>query len=149
VLLNRHGSSRLSTIPLEGDDPEAYQKTMAALTAEDVGDVAGARATWAELVRTYEGDASAVKVMWALHAQKKLNDLTASEREIAALVAKIDEQFRLEDKDIRFDSDLDQRIVTAIRLDQFKDFSLAHDRWAQIAETVKGDQDRRRLFVYA
>ena len=50
VLLKRHGNDNLRAKPAEDDDPEAYQKTMAALTAENVGDTAAARATGQSLL---------------------------------------------------------------------------------------------------
>ena len=149
VLLNRHGSSRFQAIPLEDDDPDAYHRSMAALTAENAGDLAAARAAWAELVEKYASDPSEAKALWGWHAQKKLNDLAAEERELGKLAKRLHEEFRLEDRDVRFEREMDQRVADAVRLEQLGDFSLAHDRWRQIAERLKPSQDTRAAYVLA
>jgi hypothetical protein len=149
VLLNRFKVDRLRARPEEDDDPDAYKKTMLALTAEDVGDLAGARTTWVELVNAYAQDPSEAKAMWGWHAQKKLNDLAAAERDLAKLIKRLDEEFRLEDKDVKFEDEMDNRVVAAHRLEEFRDFALARDRWNQIAEALKGVEDRRPYYVLA
>ena len=121
---------------------------MAALTTEDEGDLAEARTMWVELVEKYARDANQDRALWGLHAQKKLNDLSAADRHTAALMKKL-EDFRLDDKDAVFDDDLERRVVTANRLESFKDYNLAHARWLQIAETLKEEQERRAVYVLA
>ena len=51
VLLNRYGMKNMRANPGEGDDPDAYAKTMSALTAENAGDLAAARAAWSRTGR--------------------------------------------------------------------------------------------------
>jgi serine/threonine-protein kinase len=147
VLLNRHGS-RWRASPNEDDDPDAYRNTMGAFTAEDDGDLAAARTMWSELAEKYGHDSNQVKALWGWHAQKKLNDLAAAEKHTVALTKKL-EDFQLEDKDAVFDDELERRVVAAIRLERFNDFNLAHTRWSQIAELLKGEKDRRAVFVMA
>jgi len=147
VLLNRHGS-RWRATPNDDDDPDAYKKTMAALATEDDGDLAAARTMWGELVEKYAQDSNQAKALWGWHAQKKLNDLAAAENHIAALLKRL-EDFRLDDKDAVFDDEVERRVVSAIRLEELKDFSLAYNRWSQLAENLKGEKDRRVVFVLA
>ncbi|HKB04802.1 MAG TPA: serine/threonine-protein kinase [Gemmataceae bacterium] len=149
VMLNRHGSSKFRTIPLEGDDPDAYQKTMAALTAEDAGNLPLARSTWAELVDKYAHDANETRALWGWHAQRKLYDLAAPERDVARLHKRLDEEFRLEDKDARFEDDTEKEVVAALRLQELGDFARAQARWSHVAETLQGAADRRPYYVYA
>jgi serine/threonine-protein kinase len=149
VLLNRHGSPAFRAKPLEDDDPEAYQKTMAALAAEDDGNLAQARSTWAELVERYANDPNEAKALWGWHAQKKLNDLAAPEQEVARLQRRLEEEFRLEDKDPRFENDTEKNVVTALRLQERGDFARAHAQWTHVADVLKGVADKRPYYVYA
>jgi hypothetical protein len=121
---------------------------MAALTAENEGDLAAAKTMWIELVEQYSNELSDAKRLWAWHAQKKLNDLTQKTRQLNDLIAQLD-KMRLDDVDAKFDDELDTRVIAAIRLEQLGDYSLARDRWDQIAKTLKGDQKRRPAFVLA
>src|SRR5207247_257100 len=59
------------------------------------------------------------------------------------------EDFQLEDKDAKFDDDLETKVVAAVRLEKFGDMNLAHTRWLQIAENLKGFEDRRPVFIMA
>ena len=148
VLLNRFGRENLRGRPEADDDREAYMKTMAALTAENDGDLASARKMWTELAEQYSNDLTEAKKLWGWHAQKKLNDLAFTRSQLAELVKKLDAN-RLDDVDPRFEDELQSRVIEAIRLEQLGDFSLAQDRWEQIAKTLKGNQDRRAEFVLA
>jgi hypothetical protein len=147
VLLNLHGS-RMRATSLDDDDPEAYKKSLAALTTEDEGDIAAARTMWGELVEKYTHESNPNKAIWAWHAQKKLNDLAAAEKHTAALMKKL-EDFRLDDKDAAFEDELERRVVAAVRLEELKDFSLAYSRWSQLADAIKDEKDRRAVFVMA
>jgi eukaryotic-like serine/threonine-protein kinase len=149
VLLNRHGSSRFRATPLEDDDPDAYQKTMAALTAENDGNLPLARSTWTELVEKYARDPNETKALWGWHAQKKLNDLAAPDRDVARLHKRLEEEFRLEDKDARFEDETEKDVVASLRLQERGDFAGAHARWMHVAETLQGAADKRPYYVYA
>ncbi|MBO0697127.1 MAG: protein kinase [Zavarzinella sp.] len=149
VMLNRHGSSAYREKPFEDDDPDAYRKTMAALAAEDAGNLPEARTTWMELVDRYAGDPNEAKALWGWHAQKKLNDLATPEREVVRLQRRLEEDFRLEDKDANFEDDTEKNVVAALRLQERGDFARAHAKWNQVAETLKGAADKRPYSVYA
>ena len=121
VLLNRFGRENLRSRAEADDDPDAYRKTMAALTAENDGDLAAAKTMWVELVDRYSNESSDAKKLWAWHAQKKLNDLTLKSRQLNELIAQLD-KMRLEDVDVKFDGELQTRVAAAIRLEQLGDF---------------------------
>ena len=59
------------------------------------------------------------------------------------------DEFRLEDKDMKFDDLTESQAAMALRLEQFGDFALANARWGQMAETLKADAARRPWFVFA
>ena len=123
---------------------------MAALTAENEGDLASARSTWMELAAEYANETDEAKAMWGWHAQKKLNDLMATTRTLATEVMAKVEEFRVDDKDVRPRRDLDRQVATPLRLEQFGDFALAHTRWAQTRESrSRATGDRRPLAVNA
>ncbi|HVK12113.1 MAG TPA: hypothetical protein VM597_25400, partial [Gemmataceae bacterium] len=111
------------------------------------GDLVAARHTWAELVAVYAGQTDGAKALWGWHAQKKLNDLSATGRTVEEIMKKVD-VFRGADKDVALD-DLDRQVSTPVRLEQLGDFALAHTRWAQLVENLKGEPERRPLVVYA
>jgi len=149
VLLNRYGMRNMRASPGEGDDPDAYAKTMSALTAEDAGDLAAARTTWTELAEKYANDPVESKALWGWVAQKKLADLNGRATWLADVARRLDRDFRMEDKDPRFGDDLTDRVATAIRLEQFQDFNRARERWDQIAKDLEGNKDRRADYVMA
>jgi hypothetical protein len=152
VLLNRfHDPFRtgMRSKPGPDDDPEAYAKTMSALTAEDAGDLAAARSAWTELAEKYGNDPVEPKALWGWVAQKKLSDLNAKSAWLAEVARRLDRDFRMEDKDPRFGDDLTDRVATAIRLEQFQDFNRAYERWGQIAKDLEGNKDRRADYVMA
>jgi serine/threonine-protein kinase len=149
VLLNRFGMRNMRGSPGEGDDPDAYAKTMAALTAENDGDLSAARATWTALDGQYANDPNESKAMWGWVAHKKLADLNGRDAWLADVARRIDKDFKAEDRDVRFGDDLTDRVATAIRFEQFRDFARAHDRWTQIATALEGNKDRRADFVLA
>ncbi len=148
VLLTRHRRDNLRGRGEEDDDPEAYRNTMLALSAENDGDLATARTTWSQLARDYSGETDSAKALWGWHAQKKINDLNASATAIDRLVRKI-EDLRLDDKDVSFEDDVEQRASIAIRLEQLGDFSRAVERWSQLWDSLKGDNERRPMAIFA
>lgn len=147
VLLKQH-SSNIRNAPLEKEDPDAYQKSMAALTAEDEGAIASARAIWNELADRYATDWTESKALWGWHAQKKLSDLAKKNSELNEWTKQL-EKARLDDVDFTATDDLEIWMLAGVRLEALGDFSHAHDRWEQIAKTLKGDQKRRAEFVLA
>jgi eukaryotic-like serine/threonine-protein kinase len=147
VLLNRHRNERLRARAEEDDDPDAYKKTMAALTAENEGDTNGAQYTWKELVEVYAKQGDGAKALWGWHAQKKLNDLAATARTVDEIVKRLEDS-RRDDKDVRLD-ELDRQVSIPVRLERLGDFALAHTRWAQLVDNLKGESERRPLVVYA
>jgi len=149
VLLNRFGMKNMRGSPGEGDDPEPYTKTMSALGAENEGDLAGARTAWTELVDKYLNDTNESQALWGWVARKKLADLNAKTAWLADVARRIDKDFRAEDKDVRFGDDLTDGVAAAIRLEQFRDFSRAYDRWNEMAKSLEGNKDRRADFVMA
>jgi hypothetical protein len=148
VLLNRFGRENLRNRPEADEDPDAYKKTMAALTAENEGDLAAARTLWSELVDRYAKEAGESKAIWGWHAQKKLNDINTRHNEINEWLKQL-EQARLDDGDVRFEDEAQTRVVNMVRLEELGDLALARDRWEQVAKTLKGDQERRSGFVVA
>ncbi|HEX3147056.1 MAG TPA: serine/threonine-protein kinase [Gemmataceae bacterium] len=146
ILLNRYKNERLRAHGEEGDDPDAYAKTMTALSAENDGDLAAARNNWNDLADKFAKDINDARALWGWVAQKKLNDLSTKEAALAELAQQLEREFRAEDKDPRFD-DFQMRVVNAMRLEQLGDNALAYERWNQIAETLKGDGERRGEYV--
>jgi serine/threonine-protein kinase len=149
VLLNRYGMKNMRASPGEGDDPDAYARTMTALNLENEGDLAGARTAWTALADQYANDSNESKALWGWIAQKKLADLNGRANWLADVARRLDRDFRMEDKDPRFGDDLTDRVATAIRLEQFQDFNRAHERWGQIATDLEGNKDRRADYVMA
>ena len=149
VLMKRHGLDNLRARVEEGDDPDAYRKTMAALTAENEGDLAAAKTTWADLVEKYAKETDAAKGLWGWLAKKKLADAQWVEAQPKALIAKLDDKFRLEDKDAAFDNDEETKAAAALRLEQFGDAPLARDRWGQLRDVLKSDVERRPWYLLA
>jgi eukaryotic-like serine/threonine-protein kinase len=148
VLLNRFGRENLRARAEEDDDPDAYRQTMAALTAENEGDLAAARTIWSELVDRYSRESAEEKALWGWHAKKKLTDLDLRASELDGLMKQLHDM-RLDDVDPKFDDEGQNRVVAAMRLEGFGDLALARDRWDQIAKALKGDSDRRSAFVFA
>ncbi len=148
VLLNRFGRENLRGRPEADDDKEAYMKTMAALTAENDGDLPAARTMWKELAEQYSSELIESKRLWGWHAQKKLDELALKSNQLTELIKKLD-AYRLDDVDSRFEDELQSRVIAAIRLEQLGDYALAQDRWEQIAKTLKGSQEQRAEFVLA
>jgi eukaryotic-like serine/threonine-protein kinase len=149
VLLNRFGMKNMRSSPGQDDDPDAYAKTMTALTAETEGDLVAARATWKTIADQYALDKDEDKALWGWIAQKKLGDLNAKMTWLADIARRIDREFRVEDKDIRFGDDLTDNIAAAIRLEQFMDSARAYERWDLIAKSLELDKNRRSDFVMA
>jgi len=148
VLLNRYRIERLRNRSEDDDDPDAYKKTMTALTLENEGDLATARREWSELIDKYGKESAESKALWAWHAQRKLDDLRLKESQIIELDREL-QKFRLDDIDPKFDDDLKSRVVTAIRVERLDDYALAKDRWNQIAKILEGDMAKRPEYVLA
>ncbi len=146
VLLNRYRVERLRNRPEDDDDPDAYKKTMAALTLENDGDLPAARKEWSELVEKYGKEATESNALWGWHAQRKLDDFRQKEVQIGELVREL-EKFRQDDTDPIFDDDVKARVAIAIRIEELQDFALAKDRWNQVAENLKGDAAKRPDYV--
>jgi hypothetical protein len=149
VLLNRFGMQNMRAHPAEGDDADAYGKTMAAMTVENAGDLPEARRLWGELAGQYENDPIESKALWGWVAEKKLGDLDARERQLAEIGRRLDDEFRLEDKDPHFGDEATDRVATALRLEQFGDTVRARERWEQMATALAGDKEHRADFVFA
>ena len=126
---NRYGTQAAGQ-PEEDDDPEAYDATMAALTAENDGDLAaaGRGPTWTELAdaSTPTRPTTRPRPLWGWLAQKKLADLDG--RRAATLAAARSDRRtspRWTTRTPRFDDDRRARSVAALRLEQFGDFDRA------------------------
>jgi serine/threonine-protein kinase len=148
TLFVRYKRENLRNRPEEHHDADAYKKTMAALTAENEGDRALAWATWTELSERYSRDPDEAKAVWGWVAQKKLADMAAAERQLAGLLRRLEDDFRMKDEDARFE-ELDNRVVAAARFEAIGDFDYAHGRWKQIATNLEGSEESRPLFVLA
>ena len=149
VLLNRFGMQNMRGSPAEGDDPEAYRQTMSALQAENAGDLPLAKTSWTALADKYANEKDESKALWGWVAQKKLATLKAKDDWLIEVAGRINRDFRAEDKDVRFGDDLADRVANLLRLEQFGDFYLAHERWDLLAKSLEGDKARRADFVMA
>jgi serine/threonine protein kinase len=148
VIFNRYNNEKWRATPLQDDDPDAYRKTMTALTAENEGDIAGARSLWLELEK-YSTESDSAKALWGWLAKKKLADLLVVEQYPLQLDNKLNQQFRWEDKDIKLDDDLENRIATGFRLESLGDYSLARTRWIQLKDFLKSDAEKRSAYILA
>ncbi|WP_020473143.1 serine/threonine protein kinase [Zavarzinella formosa] len=149
VLMKRYSLPNLRARVEEGDDKEAYEKTMLALTSENSGDLGGARAKWTELADKYTKETDPAKNLWGWHAKKKLADLQWVEAQPKTIIAKIDDKFRLDDKDIVLDNEDEAKAAAPLRLEQFGDPTLARDRWQQLRDLLASDADRRPWYLLA
>ena len=126
VLLNRFGNGENRRArPGADDDPDAYKKTMAALAAENEGDLAAARTDGPIWPTNMRRTRARRKALWGWLAQKKLNDLASKDGQLNELEAAVGECFRLDDKDVRIRRDFDNAVVAAIRLNELGDYTLA------------------------
>jgi len=147
-LLKRHRLPGLKLNAEEGDDPEAYGKTMNALTAEEDGDVVSARKYWNELVETFQKDANEEKALWGWVAAKRFKDLVeveAREKRLTDLL----KEWPYEDRDLKIDNELEARAIEALRYEKFGDFARAHDRWDRFSKDIKGKNDQRIWYFLA
>jgi hypothetical protein len=149
VLLKRYSMTNLRARAEDGDDKEAYEKTMAALTAEEVGDLPLAKTTWSDLAEKFGKDSDTTRALWGWHARKKLNDILNVEALPKTILSRIDDKFRLEDKDIVLDNEDEAKASAALRLELFGDLTLARERWQQLRDLMKGDAERRQWFLLA
>lgn len=147
VLLNRHTRDNLRSKVEEGDDPDAYRKTMSALTAENEGDIAAAKVIWQELVEKFNKETDPAKGIWGWHAAKKLKDILWVEAQPAMTAKMLDDKFKLQDIDITIEAVNDQKAAMAFRLEAFEDFTLARERWQQFRDSIKGDHPQRAWYV--
>lgn len=146
TMLKRFGTERLRNRAEDHYDADAYKKTMAALTLENEGDLVAARRDWSELIEKYSKESTEDKAIWAWHAQRKMDDLRMKEGQIDVLRREL-EKFRLDDADPKFEDDVKTRVVTAIRIEELKDYALAKERWSQIAKILEGDPAKRPDYV--
>jgi serine/threonine-protein kinase len=146
-LLNRHGKN-LRNIVEDKDDPEAYRKTMNALTAEEDGDVVSARKIWKELIDNYKEDGDENKALWGWVAAKRIKDLLEVDEREAALRQKVDRLF-YQDTDARFDDELEARAVDATRLEAFGDQARAHERWERFGRDINSKPEQRVWYLLA
>ena len=65
------------------------------------------------------------------------------------LLKRVEDKFRLEDRDIAIDNEEEARAVGALRLEQFGDLTLARERWQQARDLLKSDPDRRSWYLLA
>ena len=149
VLLKRHSLPNMRGRAEGDDDKEAYEKTMAALTAEEAGDLPLAKTGWTELAEKFGKETDPARGLWGWHAKKKLNDLLAVEAMPVTLLKRVEDKFRLEDRDIAIDNEEEARAVGALRLEQFGDLTLARERWQQARDLLKSDPDRRSWYLLA
>src|SRR5262245_22454641 len=89
VLLNRFGMQNMRASPGPDDDPDAYAKTMSALSNENAGDLGAARSTWTEMVEKYANDSNETRALWGWLAQKKLNDINTRTAALADLARRL------------------------------------------------------------
>ncbi|MCE9529987.1 MAG: protein kinase [Planctomycetes bacterium] len=144
-LLKRH---KIGLAVEEGDDPDAYSKTMSALTAEEDGDVVAARRTWAKLIETFQNDAKEEKALWGWVAAKRLKDLTEVEAREKHL-EKVVKDSAFEDRDFKLEDEMEARAAEAMRLERFGDGGRAFDRWERFAKDIKGKQELRVWYLLA
>jgi serine/threonine-protein kinase len=147
-MLNRHRIENMRNRAEGHHDADLYKKTMAALTAENEGDLLAARQLWNEMAEKDANDSNESKAIWGWHARKKLADLNASLTKLNEFAAQM-EKTRLDDADLRFPDESDNRVAAALRFEGLRDFSLAYLRWREIAESLKGNEEVRPSFVVA
>ena len=148
VLLKRHGKPNLRTNVEEGDDPEAYRKSMEGLTAEEDGDVARARKNWNEIVEKFPKDASEEKALWGWIAAKRLRDLKQvdeNEKKALRVIASAEEN----ETDIKIDDEHLAGAVEAERFTRFDDNDRARERWDRMARELKPKVDQRNWYLLA
>lgn len=147
-LLKRFKFENLRNNPEDGDDADAYRKTMNALSSEEEGDVVSARKVWKELVDKFKEDGDEDKALWGWVADKRQRDLIeVDERE--AKYRKFVEDLQYQDRDLKVDDELEARAVEAMRFEAIGDSSRAHDRWERFAKDLKSKSDQRIWYLLA
>jgi eukaryotic-like serine/threonine-protein kinase len=146
VLLNRHRLPALRDTVQEGEDPDAYRQTMAALTAEEDGDISIARSSWSELIKLKD-DPNEGKALWGWVAAKRLKDLDQIDAYLAQVKRKIDNE-RDDDKIETDDKNLAQAIK-AERYHLFDDDDRALSHWEHLAAELKGNAELRNWYLLA
>jgi serine/threonine-protein kinase len=146
-LLNRHGKN-LRNIVEDKDDPDAYRKTMNALTAEEDGDVVEARKIWKELIDKFKEDGDENKALWGWVAAKRNKDLIEVDEREAELRKEVDAIF-FNDRDVKIDDELKARAVEATRLEAFGDQARAHERWERFGRDIKSKPEQRVWYLLA
>lgn len=147
-LLNRLKYPKMRMNPEDGDDPQAYRRTMSAFSAEEEGDVALARRYWNELVEQFQQDDNEEKALWGWIADKRLKDLEDVESREAKLRKTIQDAAD-DDRDIKIDDDLEARSIEAERLELFGDNAKAHERWNYLLNDLKEKSDQRNWYLLA
>lgn len=143
ALLKRHTKTGFRNNPEEGEDPDAYAKTMNAFTAEDDGDVAVARRYWKELDDKFSTEGDETKALWGWVAAKRLRDLQEVDR-VEQSMLKLIQDTSFEDAEPKANGDNETRALEAIRLELFGDPSRAKERWERMVKDLKGKTDESR-----
>jgi len=147
-LLKRHKFENLRNNHEDGDDPDAYRKTMTALTAEEDGDVVEARKLWKVLVDKYKQDSDESKALWGWVADKRFRDL----REVDDLedrYSKLMKDVFYRDRDTSGEDEYATRVIEAYRFESVGDQSRARDRWERLFRDVKSKPDKRVWYLLA
>jgi predicted Ser/Thr protein kinase len=147
-LLNRLKYPTMRLNAEEGDDPEAYRKTMNAFVAEEDGDVATARKYWKDLAENYQNDGNEEKALWgwvAAKRQKDLDDVETREKKLAKLLTDTAD----DDRDVKVEGDIEARAAEALRYERFNDPARAYDRWAALVKVLKGNAEQRNWYLLA
>ncbi|MCX7664960.1 MAG: serine/threonine protein kinase [Gemmataceae bacterium] len=148
VLMNRYSKENLRAKPSDGDDPDAYRKTMAAFAAEDDGDTAAALTLWKEL-SAYSNDPNPEKAVWGWVADKHQQEIVNATKIILEEIARKRREARLGDRDNSFADDFERQAADALRLEEYKDFSRAYERWTRLRDLTKADPTRRSYKLLA
>lgn len=147
-LLKRHKFENLRNNHEDGDDPDAYRKTMSALSAEEEGDVVAARQTWKELTDKYKDDGDENKALWGWVAAKRSKDLIEVDQREAELRKEVDAML-YNDRDVKIDDELRARAIEATRLEVFGDQARAYDRWEKISKEFRSKPEQRVWYLLA
>jgi predicted Ser/Thr protein kinase len=147
-LLNRHHNAGFRNKVEEGDDAEAYRKTMNALTDEDEGNVAAARSGWKALVEQYQNDANEEKALWGWVAAKRLKDLDEVDVREKQVQDRITDA-SYNDREFTVDDPAEAAATEAFRLQKFGDPARACERWKRTAKDLKDKSGERSWYLLA
>ncbi len=148
VLMNRYSKETLRAKAGEGDEPEAYRKTMLAFAAEDDGDTAAALTYWKELA-TLSSDPNTDKAVWGWIADKHQAEITSATKKIPETVTQKRKDARLGDRENTFADDFEKQAADALRFEEYGDFARAFERWTRLRDQTKSDLERRSYKLLA